>query len=73
MWIHILYIYYIRTINAPDSDWITKNIYGNLKTKLIELIDEVPSIKNSLINPQKKNEDLIEENNIINKTYMAWK
>ena len=55
---------YQKTISHIDA----KNIYGKLKTKLIQLIDEVPSIKNSLMNPQESNEDLIEENNNINNT-----
>ena len=55
---------YQKTISHIDA----KNIYGKLKTKLIQLIDEVPSIKNSLKNPQESNEDLIEENNNINNT-----
>ena len=53
---------YQKTISHIDA----KNIYGKLKTKLISLIDEVPSIKNSLINTQEKNEDIIEEKNNIN-------
>ena len=55
---------YQKTISHIDA----KNIYGKLKTKLIQLIDEVPSIKNSLMNPQESNEDLIGENNNINNT-----
>ena len=55
---------YQKTISHIDA----KNIYGKLKTKLIQLIDEVPSIKNSLKNPQESNEDLIGENNNINNT-----
>lgn len=55
---------YQKTISHIDA----KNIYGKLKTKLIQLIDEVPSIKNSLMNPQQSNEDLIGENNNINNT-----
>ena len=50
---------YQKTISHIDA----KNIYGKLKTKLIQLIDEVPSIKISLMNPQESNEDLIGENN----------
>ena len=53
---------YQKTISHIDA----KNIYGKLKTKLISLIDEVPSIKNSLINTQEKNEDIIEEKNNMN-------
>ena len=53
---------YQKTISHIDA----KNIYGKLKTKLISLIDEVPSIKNSLINTPEKNEDLIEEKNNMN-------
>ena len=55
---------YQKTISHIDA----KNIYGKLKTKLIQLIDEVPSIKNSLMNPQESNDDLIGENNNINNT-----
>ena len=55
---------YQKTISHIDA----KNIYGKLKTKLIQLIDEVPTIKNSLMNPQESNEDLIGENNNINNT-----
>ena len=55
---------YQKTISHIDA----KNIYGKLKTKLIQLIDEVPSVKNSLMNPQESNEDLIGENNNINNT-----
>ena len=55
---------YQKTISHIDA----KNIYGKLKTKLIQLIDEVPSIKNSLMNPQESNGDLIGENNNINNT-----
>ena len=50
---------YQKTISHIDA----KNIYGKLKTKLISLIDEVPSIKNSLLKDDNKDEELNEENN----------
>ena len=50
---------YQKTISHIDA----KNIYGKLKTKLISLIDEVPSIKNSLLKDNNKDEELNEENN----------
>jgi hypothetical protein len=50
---------YQKTISHIDA----KNIYGKLKTKLISLIEEVPSIKNSLLNDNNKEEELNEENN----------
>ena len=50
---------YQKTISHIDA----KNIYGKLKTKLISLIDEVPSIKNSLLKDYNKDEELNEENN----------
>ena len=50
---------YQKTISHIDA----KNIYGKLKTKLISLIDEVPSIKNSLLKDDNKEEELNEENN----------
>ena len=50
---------YQKTISHIDA----KNIYGKLKTKLISLIDEVPSIKNSLLKDNDKGQELNEENN----------
>ena len=50
---------YQKTISHIDA----KNIYGKLKTKLISLIDEVPSIKNSLLKDNDKDQELNEENN----------
>ena len=51
---------YQKTISHMDA----KNIYGKLKTKLIALIDELPSLKNDLLNTKDKDEDLNDENNI---------